>query len=264
MGIDFVDIMFRIETAFDIRLDTEDFQTPPEPGSKIPRFRTKVGDLYEIVLERRSRDKAPQPSAGLADRALEEVRQALAAVLDIPHEQIGENDSLEELLPQPRRNRLWRTLKKHLRMDLMSLKPRGKWYGPVWLTSFVAMISIAVTMQSVLLWSMLQQDYVIDCLLAILWMIAVISTVIISAILTNALLALPVWFTWEVPKGLQTVGDLAQSVLALNRGRFVELCGSDPDDDAWESLRFIIADALAVDLKQVTKEADLFKDLGAA
>lgn len=216
------------------------------------------------MLDKRGQRKARQPSASLEDRALEEVRLVLATVLDVPGERIGENVSLEELLPQPRRNRLWRTLKKHLRMNLMSLKARGKWYGPAWLTSFVAMISIAVTMQSVLFWSMLRQDVVIDSLLAILWIVAVVLTVAVSAILTNALLALPIWFTWEVPKGLHTVGDLSQSVLALNRDHFVELCGSDPDDDVWESLRFIIADALAVDPELVTKEANLFKDLGAA
>jgi hypothetical protein len=86
----------------------------------------------------------------------------------------------------------------------------------------------------------------------------------ISSVFTGLLLSSPIWRFVEFPQGLQSVGDLAQSVLALNRKHFVELCESDPDDDVWESIRFIIADALAVDLEQVTKEADLFKDLDAA
>ncbi len=57
--------------------------------------------------------------------------------------------------------------------------------------------------------------------------------------------------------------DLAKSVLALSRKHFVELCQSDSDDDVWDSLRFIIADVLAVDAGRVTKEADLVKDLRA-
>ena len=259
MGMDFVDIMMRLEESFDIRLENEDFQEPPEPGSKTPRLRTTVGDLYEIVREKRSRDTPRRASASLEDKALKEVHQGLAAVLDVPHEQIERDGSLEELIAEPVRNRLWRRLKRQLRMKLPSLKPRHKWYLVAsWSSAFV---TASIAFSALLLTEPHDSESMASFVVGLVICTAI--SIAISQVFVEVLVTLPVWPFVEFPQGLQTVGDLAQSILALNRTHFVELCGSDPDDDIWESLRFIIADVLAVDPDQVTKDADLIRDLGA-
>jgi len=259
MGVDLLDIMFRLEKAFHVRLNREDFQLPPEPGSKMPRYRTKVRDLYQIVIEKRSQQKARRGSAGLDGRALEEVCWALATVLDVPRERIGGDDSLTELIPEPARNRSWRQLKRRLQLELPDLKIPRTLYQVVWWSSAVAVTLIAYGT----LWVTFPHESNDVAGIVVRLVVCAVFCTPIGAVLAGLLTTSHAWHFVEFPEGLQTVRDLAHSVLALNRKHFVELCESDPDDDVWESLRFIVADVLAVDPAEVAKEADLFEDLGA-
>lgn len=68
----------------------------------------------------------------------------------------------------------------------------------------------------------------------------------------------------RIPPEVRAVERLAKTHLARNRRHYVGKCQeADSDEDVWHTLRVIIADALAVDVKEVTREADLVRDRGA-
>jgi acyl carrier protein len=61
--------------------------------------------------------------------------------------------------------------------------------------------------------------------------------------------------------GVETVGDLAGEVLALNYKRLFHEFGGLSEQDAWKPLCAIVVDQLGVKPEQVTAEANFVKDL---
>ena len=205
MGLDLLDIAYRIEKSFGIRFDVRELLgdwtgEPPPLGPSI-----KVGDVYNLILEKRKALNLPEGAGQLELLALADVRLALSRVLNVPPETIRPEDRLSRLLPLDQRRRQWRRLRRQF-----------KGLGP---------------------------------LRARRWGFCLSGR-----------------FVWpdRIPPEVRTVERLAKTHLARNRRHYVDKCQqADSDEDVWYTLRVIIADALAVDVKEVTREADLVRDLGA-
>lgn len=73
-----------------------------------------------------------------------------------------------------------------------------------------------------------------------------------------------IWSANLIPKEASTVELLAKTHLARNRRHYIDECGAaDSDDDVWHTLQIILVDVLGVEIGQVTRQADLVRDLGA-
>jgi len=75
---------------------------------------------------------------------------------------------------------------------------------------------------------------------------------------------LPIWPLKGIPKEARTIELLAKSHLARNRRYYIDECGgADSDEDVWHTLQIILVDTLGIEIDEITKEADLVRDLGA-
>ncbi len=260
MGLDSVDLVFRIRKNFDVELSPQDFQDPPAPGSKRPTLRTTVGDLYEVVVSKRALLDLPPPENHLKEAAITDVCRTLAEVTEIPEEAIGLDDRLEEFLPRKGRRRMWRRMGRTLKVKLPPLVADRPWYRITWWLIFGGTFTATCVW---LVWLLRQSD---DPWLSIMLSVplGLVSGLMVAAATAGVVMYLPWWPLRGIPRGMITIEHLAQFVLACNRKYYVELCGSDSNEDIWPSLQAIVADVLDVDLGEVTKEADLIKDLGMA
>ena len=249
-----LDVMFRLERAFGIRLKREDSLPKPAQGVRLARLRTRVGELYELVTEKRSELPRREPKADLFQTALTEIREALASVLERTPESIRPDDRLEELLPRGPRRGLWRRLDRRLgKQELPWLHAEGRWYPIVWWMSFLVSALVAAGLLGGIL---------LLCRWSIGWTLAAVALLWLVWLLLGLagsgwILSWRCWPIREFPYGIVTVRDLAQVVLALNRHHYVEVCEGDPDDDVWTSLRVIAAYLTGLKLEQVTEQTDL-------
>jgi hypothetical protein len=249
-----LDVMFRLERAFGIRLKREDSLPKPTEGVRLVRFRMRVGELYDLVTERRKELPRREPKADLFRTALTEVREALASVLERAPDSIRPDDRLEELLPPRPRRGLWRRLDRRLgKRELPWLHAEGCWYPIVWWISFlVSALAPAGLLGATLLlcsWTIKSTGLLLVPLFPI-WLVLGLAG-------TGWILSWRGWPIRELPYGIVTVRDLAQVFLALNRHHYVEVCEGDPDDDVSTSLRVIAAYLTGLKLEEVTEQTDL-------
>ncbi len=255
MGIDLLDIAFRIEKSFGVRFDVRELLgdwtgEPPPLGPSI-----KVGDVYELILEKRKALNLPEGAGRLESLALADVRLALSRVLDVSPDTIRPEDRLSRLLPLKQRRRQWRRLRRQLK-GLGPLKRRrtafrGARWGGLFAVMGIAIVGLGYT-------GILPVGHPAWW---IAWPVLVLSGYVGGAFALNALgdLGMAKRIPWEA----RTVELLARTHLARNRRSYLDRGGTDSDEDVWYTLQVIIADALAVDVKEVTREADLVRDLGA-
>ncbi len=249
-----LDVMFWLERAFGIRLNREDSLPKPAEGVRLFRFRTRVGELYELVTEKRKEFPRREPKADLFQTALTDIREALGSVLERAPDSIRAHDRLEELLPRGPRRGLWRRLDRRLgKQELPWLHPAGCWYPIVWWISFLVSSLVPAGLLGTVLFL---------CGWSIGWALAALTFLWLVWLLlglTGTVWILS-WRSWpirEFPYGIVTVRDLAQVVLGLNRHHYVEVCEGDPDDDVWTSLRVIAAYLTGLELEEVTEQTDL-------
>lgn len=246
MGIDLLDITFRLEKTFDVPFTGEDM------ASLVSDRDICVGDLYDLILHRLAMKDAVRDDIELNYALWNELRGVLHEATNVPVEHVELQTPLEEIFPIKNRNDNWEMLRRLSRFRIEKLDyPAGvRTVG----------IVIAVTMvivEQFRLWQI--QGAIWFCPLLGLfgvWM-AVETYLKVLSILTP-------WRT-RFPSDSRTVKDLCRTVRTAN----CEMLGENADlfphkarPHVWQQLVDVLVDALGVDSDEVTLESRLVADLG--
>jgi hypothetical protein len=105
MGLDLLDIQFRIEKEFDIAMSSEDFM------SLVRDRDITVGDLYSLLLTKLHLRDVARNDFGLNYRLWEEMQGVVQSVTAVPREQIELKTPLEALFPSEGRRATWDALR---------------------------------------------------------------------------------------------------------------------------------------------------------
>ncbi len=256
MGLDFVEIIIKVEDDFGVEIEDEDLFARSTRDRIEPIQRLTVGDLYDLILEKRQALDLPKGKIRPEVFAMRDVRPALAEVLQMSPEDFRPIDRLSRLLPLEDRRKLWRRLRKRLR-GLGPLTSRPTRFAFARWTVFFVVAAVAMgTLAYLAGFRPGEPAWTIG------WQLLYLACVLAGAIGLNT--------TWDccsgnlVPREVRTVELLAKSHLARNRRHYIDECGaSDTDEDVWHSLQIILVDVLGVEISKVTKEADVIRDLGA-
>lgn len=248
MGLDLLDIQFRVERVFGVELSAEEFT-----GLVRDRDIT-VGDLYSLLLTKlRLRDVA-RYDLRLNYRLWEEMRGVVQSVTAVPQEQIELKTPLEALFPSETRRANWDAMRNACRYHLRELD-YPKAVRVVGFSLAVAMVLV----EQFHVWQVAGANWLWPLLgLLGIWMVS-------ETYLKVLWICAP--FRKRFPSGMATVKDLCRAVLATNYKDVC--CGIEiPFDDrpvvVWEQLTGILVDALGVDADRITFRSRLFHDLGAA
>jgi hypothetical protein len=115
MGMDFVDILLRVEESFSISI-------PFDEPQLIERVQT-VGGFYELILEKLGHE---QFDGMLATAVFHRLRQALALIAGRDPDDIQESTRLAAIVPLAGRRREWQRLAEELDLWLPDLtRPDG-------------------------------------------------------------------------------------------------------------------------------------------
>ncbi len=116
MGIDLLDVSFRIEKTTGVRLDQSDWQSLAMNGD------VTVGDLYSMILCRLKYDADVKTDIQLNESVWQQTRSALAKIADRPPTEVTMQNRLEELLPESSRPEMWKSLQQDLKLSLPLLE----------------------------------------------------------------------------------------------------------------------------------------------
>lgn len=247
MGLDLLDVAFRIEKAFDVKLSNEEFLGLGRDGDII------VGDLYDIILKKMHLRDVGRYSVRLNEYLWLQMQTALHLATAAPLEQIHLGLQLETLFPRDTRRHHWQALRdvcpyhvreldypKHVRVfgflfaaGVAVVEQRQIWQipGAKWFWPLVGFFAIGTVGETYL---------------------KVLSA---CAALRN-----------RFPRGMKTVKDLCRAAMSID---YAEIChGAQVSVDqgsavVWEQLVEILAAALGVEAREVTFRSRLFADLGA-
>src|SRR5690348_14837953 len=106
MGVDHLDIMFRIEKTFQIEMSKHDFE------DLVRDFDITAGDLYDLLLKRLHLRDVGRLDYGLNLQLWSEMQQQISAATGLPREQIQLHVPLARLFPDEIRRETWDTLRE--------------------------------------------------------------------------------------------------------------------------------------------------------
>jgi acyl carrier protein len=264
MGLDLLDLVFRIERTFRVKLPTDEVVGPrlarkrpadgkPPPGedatdNALPYPAGTVGRLYFIILEQLSRYERP---CCLGGRVFYRMRRALAEVFGTPWEDVTPASRLEEVLPLRQRRENWQRLAEALDLPLPPL------VRPVRLELALHLSGSACLLAGVL-----------AALLTAAGRGPGSVWIVLGLLAFNVLKSRLAWFltrSWAVcfPPSCPTVKGLIRTLLRTEYGQIVEQERAWHQLEVWYALQAILVETLEVAPETVTLEAHLARDLGA-
>ena len=248
MGLDFLDITFRIEKAFGINVSKE------EVFDLVRNQDIVVGDLYELILKKLHLRDAVRSSVQSNEYLWSQMRSALQSATQSPLEQIELGLSLESLFPRETRRARWAALRETCPYRIRELDyPQIVRFGGYLLAAGV------VAIEQFQVWQIPGARWFWPLLGVIaVWMVGETYAKVLS-------ICAPL--RTRFPSGMATVKDLCRSVLASNYADIssgAEVLSDDRSAAVWEQLVEILATTLGVDPTEVTFRSRLFGDLGAA
>lgn len=240
MGLDTVELVMEIETAFDVRFSDTEAQS----------CRT-VGDVFDLILA-----KSPglrRNTGCLSGIAFYRLRRSCLPLLDAQRAEFRPRTALLRLIRQDDLPGVWSQLERLLgyRLPPLARDPcLDRWArrSSVWLVACIMSAIVAAA---------------IDERLAVLFAISAAYSLLFCLGCMAAEYLLPVS---ELPDDITTVGDLARSIRWHYRNEADASARQALDaatNAAWDRLVAIICKELAVEKEQVTPEADIVRDLGA-
>jgi hypothetical protein len=223
-----VELIAALEDAFQISMEDQEAADA-----------ATVGDLYRLVL---GQLKGRETKRCLNKMASFRTRRAIADVLGVNRREIQPATQLAEILPQKGRREKWRQIQAALGLKLPALR------HPTW----IRMGMVVVGVEMVVLPGVYRE--VSNTAMALLFFLGCL----IGYLLAWLTPGLAVKFPYHV----QTVGELARHVLALNRARLVEEVAGWNEDDIWEALCQVIARQVGIAPEKITAGVGLTDDLG--
>jgi acyl carrier protein len=230
MGLDLVEVIMGVEEAFDIAI-------PDEAAAEL----NTVGRLYAFVLSRLYTDR---PTQCISSLIFYQARRALIDLSGAGRRSIRPSTRMEDLLPAKSRQEHWQNLSRAMGMQLPELAL------PRWLGLLTAGLGLALLLTS--LAAYLTHPFLIALLYSM-----------ISALIAWTMHEMAAPFAVWVPAECATVGGTVKAIQRLNFSTYGRSDRNWDPNEAWETLRSVIAEQLQVPLEAVTPDADLVRDLGA-
>jgi acyl carrier protein len=247
MGLDILDVMFRVEREFDICLSEKDLEGLARDQD------IQVGDLYDIILKKMHLRDVGRYSVQLNNTIWLEVRRVLFSITAVPLEAIELKTPLKELFPRTGRRAAWNALRDACPYQIPDLG-----YPPI---VRAAAFSLAITMAFV-------EQFQIWQVPALKWLWPILGMFGIWMLAETYLKVLAILrpFRNSLPVRMTTVKDLCRAVLAANYEQACRKAGISFDKRSvavWQQLTAILADSLGVEADEVTFRSRLYRDLGA-
>ena len=246
MGIDLLDISFRIEKAFAVRFVGEDWE------SLLRRRDIAVGDLYGLILKKLNLCDLTRNDIGLNYYLWEKVQATLQQVVGIPAARIELGTPLETLFPKATRRESWNRLR-----EMCPYRVRELDY-PKWVANLGFLLAAGVVViEQFHLWQIPMAKWLWPILGLIgLWMVG-------EAYLKILKFLAP--FRTAFPAKMRTVKDLCRAILGANYREIceeVQIAYDHRTLAVWEQLVQILVEALGVDPDEVTFQSGLIRELG--
>jgi len=248
MGLDFVDITFRLEETFKLDLSEEDFTDLVRDQD------ITAGDLYDFILKKKYLHDAARNNVRLNYFLWAEMQDVLHTVTNVPPEQIELGTDLSTLFPRKNRRETWGALRKECRYRVRELD-----YPPFVRGVGFSLAAGVVLIEQFQLWQIAGAKWLWPFLgLLGFWMVSetYLKLLSICARLRNSF-----------PSGIITVKDLCRAVLAVNYHDVcndIEVTVDERSLAVWHQLTEILAETLGVDAAAVTFRSRLIHDLGMA
>lgn len=244
MGLDFVEIVMRIEEEFSIDL----------PDAELGSVLT-VGDLYELVL---SKVKSCTAAECVSSKAFYRTRRALVDSIGVPRRSIRPSTPLESLLPLESRVSHWRDITRRIGLEFPKLHLPSFWWKV-----FTSLGGVAALIVVVLAWVAARRVGWPPGDGLSFWAPALCAWIVTFIIILGALTRWTSFLATEIP--CQTAGELARVVLHKNFSVFAPASGvSQPlsREVVWERIVFIFCDHMQIGAEEVVPEARIVQDLG--
>lgn len=244
MGIDLLDVTFRIQKTFEIEFSHKDL------AGLVQNNDITVGSLYDLILERLHLRDTARHDIRLHYELWEEIRQVLNRTLDVPLSRIELGTPLEALFPRETRRETWNALRNVYRIPELDYPKAVRRAGFVLATGMVLV-------EQFKLWQIAGAKWLWPLLgLCGIWMVSETYLKILS-------ICAPLRKSF--PSGMTTVKDFCRAILAANYMDVCERFNSSLDERCvavWQQLTMILSDALGVDPEEVTFRSRLIHDLG--
>lgn len=248
MGLDLLDLQFRIERAFHVDVSQDEFIGLGQGHDIV------IGDLYELILTKLHLRDVGRYDVRLNEFLWREVQSALHYATEAPREQIKLGLALETLFPRETRRARWQALREICPYKIRELD----YSGFVRLCGFLLAMGV-VAVEHWQIWQIPGARWFWPFLGFFgLWMVVETYWRLLNvcAPLRNCF-----------PKSTKTVKDLCRSVLSANYRAICtnsQLSFDQRCSGVWEQLVAVLVDVLGVDPGDVTFRSRLFRDLGAA
>jgi hypothetical protein len=200
-----------------------------------------VGDFYNLLLTKIPRNAS---AAGcLTSAAFYRLRRGLVERFGADRKQIRPATLLETVVPRRNRRKEWKALSTALELKLPGLDVM-----PGWLFATVVVVSLSGACWAGWRWTSFP---------------AALGSGLVLYV-AGSVLSLPLLVDFGVP----TVGELAERVAALNRGRLAAVNRAKPDGmpwtdvQAWNRLRQVFVRQVGVDIEDITPEEEIRRGLG--
>lgn len=246
MGLDLLDITYRLEKSLGVKIELTDFEG-------IVRDRdVLVGDLYNLILAKLDLRDVGRYDYGLNVALWEAVRQRVAEVSQRPSETIEPATPLAELFPRNTRRERWAALRESLPLRIPELD------YPVAVRYAAAGLALGmVAVDYLKIWQFAAARWLWP-LLAILglWLLAETHFKVMARLRP---------FRMAFPRQMRTMKDLCRHALALNYAeihRQADLSADPRCGDVWEKLVAVLAEVLAVEPEEIAFHSRLVRDLG--
>lgn len=268
MGIDLLDIKFRLERDLRVRIRQDDFLTAltrdiraggPEAEDGPVLFRAgTVGALYALALEQ----LCHYPRHGcLCAPVFYRLRRDLGELFGTGRERVTPSSRLDDLIPRRQRRRNWQQLARALDLPLPALS------RPAWLERAIRNSCLVSVLPVVFFPALLAAAVAVAPLLGRpaaepVWIL--LSLIAGTGLKSGLAHLLTVPCAVHFPESCATVRGLIKTLMHTDYGRIVEQEQAWHERDVWNTLQGILAEALGVSPEEVTPEAHLVRDLGAA
>ena len=256
MGMDILDITFRLEKSFDLKISREDWESLVRDNDIL------VGDLYEWLLAQLDLRDIGRSDIRMNFALWEQTRANLQSVCEKPLKDILLSTPLVELFPQESRLEKWGALRESMPYRIRQLE------YPPWVRTTALLISfVSIVCDQAHFWMNFGQR-----IANVVWFQAFAIIFVIFGIwmISETYLKLVSWFSsyrTSFPPTLITVKDLCREIVSVN---YIELCqdNSVPLDPrcmaVWQELTETLSVSLGVEIETVSFRSRLFADLGCS
>jgi len=232
MGIDILNLVTQVERRFSIEIQDRDIQSM-----------STVGELHDFILSR-----VPIAPAGTCLQAAAFVELESGVRTCGFENRFGPSTELATVLPKTNRRQTWRRLSSAIDLKLPDLvKPA---------IVFVAYVVVASLLSFTIMLYLAGDNASVAMILGI-YFPALTFSLWLGSVVTRP-------FEREFGSELRTFRDLSERILVLNAKELSGRHGDMGKNDTWIVLKSILMDVLGVEDQEITRNADIYKDLGCS